>query len=95
VTGLPWAPATNGLRNITGKVNDDGTVTIWAITSTVSGSGDQGADPNHLVMITDAVANTDAGIAATESFSTIRSANSAEVLRGVSPAPGSQAGSPE
>jgi hypothetical protein len=35
-TGLPWAPATDGLRNITGRVNPDGTVTIWAITSTVS-----------------------------------------------------------
>src|SRR5262249_12255860 len=28
-TGLPWAPATDGLRNITGHVNRDGTVTIW------------------------------------------------------------------
>ncbi len=28
------------------EVNADGTVTIWAATSTVSGSGDQGADPN-------------------------------------------------
>jgi hypothetical protein len=28
-------------------------VTIWAITSTVSGSGDQGADPSKLVQITD------------------------------------------
>ena len=52
-TGLPWAPATDGLRNITGRVNRDGTVTIWAVTSTVSGSGDQGADPNQLVSITD------------------------------------------
>ncbi len=52
-TGLPWAPATDGLRNITGRVNPNGTVTIWGITSTVSGSGDQGADPNKLVAITD------------------------------------------
>ena len=52
-TGLPWAPATDGLRNITGQVNRDGTVTIWGVTSTVSGNGDQGADPNKLVMITD------------------------------------------
>src|SRR5262249_20927359 len=41
--GLPWSPATDGLRNITGRVNWDGTVTIWAITSTISGNGDQGA----------------------------------------------------
>ena len=57
-TGLPWAPATDGLRNITGRVNRDGTVTIWAITSTVSGGGDQGADPNKLVAITDKLAAT-------------------------------------
>jgi hypothetical protein len=34
-------PATDGLRNLTGKVNRDGTVTIFAITSTISNSGDQ------------------------------------------------------
>jgi hypothetical protein len=34
--GLPWAPATDGLRNITGILNGDGTATIFAITSTVS-----------------------------------------------------------
>jgi hypothetical protein len=39
-TGLPWAPATDGLRNLTGRVNPNGTVTIWAVTSTVSGGGD-------------------------------------------------------
>src|SRR5258705_484712 len=33
VTGLPWAPATDGLRNITGQVNRNGTVTIWGVTS--------------------------------------------------------------
>src|SRR6202012_956236 len=38
-TGLPWSPATDGLRNITGQVNGDGTVVIYGITSTVSGSG--------------------------------------------------------
>lgn len=36
------------LRNISGQVNGDGTVTIYAATSTVSGSGDQGADPNEV-----------------------------------------------
>src|ERR1035437_8382872 len=55
-TGLPWAPATDGLRNITGRVNPGGTVTIWAVTSTVSGGGDQGADPNKLVAVTDKLA---------------------------------------
>jgi hypothetical protein len=85
-TGLPWSPATDGLRNITGRVNLNGTVTIWAITSTVSGGGDQGADPNKLVAITDRLSATAA--AAGESFSTVRAAGFGEVLRGVSFTPG-------
>jgi hypothetical protein len=87
-TGLPWAPATDGLRNITGRVNPDGTVTIWAITSTVSGGGDQGADPNKLVEITDPLGA--AVPSPGESFRTVRAAGFAEVLRGVSFAPRSR-----
>jgi hypothetical protein len=85
-TGLPWSPATDGLRNLMGHVNRDGTATIWAITSTVSGNGDQGADPNKLVKITDNVAATT--LPAGESFATIRTARFGEVLRGVSFTPG-------
>jgi hypothetical protein len=85
-TGLPWAPATDGLRNITGHVNRNGTVTVWGITSTVSGNGDQGADPNKLVAITDNPAATSP--ARGESSRTVRSAGSREVLRGVSFTPG-------
>jgi len=85
-TGFPWSPATDGLRNITGVVNGDGTVTIFAITSTISGSGDQGADPNKLVKITDSLSAT--ALPATESFATVKSAAYGEVLRGVSWTPG-------
>ena len=85
-TGLPWAPATDGLRNITGRVKPNGTVTIWAVTSTVSGSGDQGADPNKLVAITDRLPAT--ALPAGERFVTVRSAGYGEVLRGVSLTPG-------
>jgi hypothetical protein len=85
-TGLPWSPASDGLRNLTGRVNRDGTVSIWAITSTVSGNGDQGADPNKLVMITDKLAAT--SLPAGETFSTLRTARFAEVLRGISLTPG-------
>jgi hypothetical protein len=88
-TKLPWSPATDGLRNITGRVNGDGTVTIWGVTSTVSGNGDQGADPNKLVMITDSLAAT--SLPATESFTTIQTAGLLEVLRGVSFTPGTAA----
>ncbi|HEX5116875.1 MAG TPA: hypothetical protein VFW65_16915 [Pseudonocardiaceae bacterium] len=87
VTGLPWAPATDGLRNITGRVNRDGTVTIFAVTSTVSGDGDQGADPNKLVAITD---RPTAASAAGERFTAVRSAGFGQVLRGVSFTPGTR-----
>lgn len=85
-TGLPWSPASDGLRNIMGRVNRDGTATIWAITSTVSGNGDQGADPNQLVMIRDKLAAT--SLPAGETFTVIRTARFGEVLRGVSFTPG-------
>ena len=84
-TGFPWAPATDGLRNITGIVNGDGTVTIYGITSTISGSGDQGADPNKLVKTTDILSATSPG---NEGFVTLKTAGFGEVLRGVSFAPG-------
>ena len=82
--GLPWAPATDGLRNITGEANRNGTVTIYAVTSTVSGSGDQGADPNKVVKITDALGST---TGAGERFSTVETAGNREVLRGVAIVP--------
>ena len=87
-TGLPWSPATDGLRNITGAVAN-GYATIWAITSTVSGNGDTGADPNQLVVVFDQVENTDPSVAAKESFVSVRQAGWGEVLRGVSFTPGS------
>ena len=81
-------PAPDGLRNLIGRRNDDGTVTLWAITSTVSLSGDQGADPNQLVTITDRLdAQT---LPASESFTVLRTANYGEVLRGVSFTPGTK-----
>ncbi len=85
-TGFPWAPATDGLRNITGIVNWDGAATIYATTSTISGSGDQGADPNRLVAITDTVSATT--LPERESFFTLRTAGFGEVLRGVAFTPG-------
>ncbi|MGD0446478.1 MAG: hypothetical protein ABSA39_21280 [Edaphobacter sp.] len=84
VTNLPWAPATDGIRNLTGSIDILGHVALYGITSTVSGGGDQGADPNRLVAIIDDVNNTDPANAAKESFVTIRKAGFAEVLRGVS-----------
>jgi hypothetical protein len=88
-------PATDGCRNITGRVNHNNTVTIYAVTSTVSTSGDQGADPNKLVKIEDQLSATTLpaghpdhdGKDSFERFVTIRSAAAGEVLRGVAFAP--------
>jgi PEP-CTERM motif len=58
VPGWDFGETTIGLRNLTGQVNADGTVTFWATTSTSSDSGDNGADPNEIVEITDALGDT-------------------------------------
>ena len=84
LTGLPWAPATDGLRNISGHVNGDGTATIYAATSTVSGSGDQGADPNEVVAITDQLGATTPG---NEKFTTIAGPRNRVAYRGVAVVP--------
>ena len=102
--GLPYGvanypaslnPATGGCRNIAGRHNHDGTVTIYAITSTISTNGDQGADPNKLVKVSDRVSSTtlptagdyDAWGNRLGQFQTIRSAKAGEVFRGVALAP--------
>ena len=91
-SGLPWSPATDGLRNIVGSVQGNRIqglqVVIWAVSSTVSGSGDQGADPNKIYLITDRLSNTSAAVAAQERFTDLRDAASGEVLRGISFTPG-------
>jgi hypothetical protein len=79
---------TIGLRNLTGLVNQDGTVTLWAATSTSSASGDNGADPNRIVEITDEVsATTLTGKVASETFRSIASATYGTVYRGVAYVP--------
>jgi hypothetical protein len=92
--GLPWAPAPDGVRNITGRVNTDGTVNIWAITSTISGNGDQGADPNQLVFVTDELADTSNTPPPSAEFAVLETAGFGEVLRGVAFAPGAIAAAP-
>jgi hypothetical protein len=81
-----------GLRNVSGITQDNGQVTIFAITSTGGQTlNDEGADPNQLVSITDPVAATT--LPAGESFSVINTAAYGNVLRGVavlSPGSGAQ-----
>jgi hypothetical protein len=73
--------ATDGLRNITGVVDGNGDVTIYAATSTVSTSGDQGADPNEIVSIVDDIAATT--LPGSEEFSVIDGPDYGVVYRGV------------
>jgi hypothetical protein len=80
---------------MTGKVHRDGRVDIYAITSTISNSGDAGADPNKLVKVTDILKATtlptsNGGWDRDDSvghFVILYSAKSGEVLRGVAFAP--------
>jgi hypothetical protein len=70
---------TAGLRNLTGVVNG-GTVTLWATTSTSSTSGDNGADPNEVVVIQDQLSAT---TLPNESFSVLGAPTYGSVYRGV------------
>ena len=75
---------TIGLRNLTGVVDGNGRVTLWATTSTSSASGDNGADPNKVVRITDdAAATTTTGRVMHESFETVAGPTYGTVYRGV------------
>ena len=79
---------TDGLRNLAGRVNGDGTVTLYAVTSTTgSALGDAGADPNKLVAITDNLAATSLSQVGGEDFTTLQTATLGQALRGVAIAP--------
>jgi hypothetical protein len=88
-------PATGGCRNMTGRHNHNGTVTLYAITSTISANGDQGADPNKLVKVADLMSATTLPTGDGDKdrddrighFVIIRSAKAGEVFRGVAFAP--------
>jgi hypothetical protein len=90
-------PATDGCRNITGRVRFDGKVEIYAVTSTISTNGDQGADPNKLVKVIDVLSATTlpssksgkgwGWVEPVGQFVTLRSAHFGEVLRGIAFAP--------
>ncbi len=74
---------TVGLRNLTGVVLGN-RVTLWATTSTSSASGDNGADPNKVVEITDDIgATTLTGPVAQESFRVVAGPTYGTAYRGV------------
>ncbi|MGN6127218.1 MAG: hypothetical protein ACTHON_11670 [Humibacter sp.] len=84
-TGLPWAPGVDGVRNISGKVNADGSVTLYGVTSTVGGVTDSAADPNAVVTVTDQLGSTSVPSSAT--YHVLQSAAAGDVYRGTSLAP--------
>jgi hypothetical protein len=89
---VSFDPATDGCRNMTGHVGRDGLVSIYAVTSTVSTSGDQGADPNLLVKVSDRLDATTLQANNKDHpwlgrFVTLRRAKAGEVFRGVAFAP--------
>ena len=80
----PWPDVTTiGLRNMTGLV-EGSHVTLWATTATSSVSGDNGADPNKVVEITDRIdATTMTGEVTKESFRVLVGPTYGKVYRGV------------
>jgi hypothetical protein len=88
LAGDSLTTTTDGLRNLTGKINANGTVTLYAVTSTVgSVLGDAGADPNQIVAITDTLADTSSSQASGENFNVLDTAALGQVYRGVAVAP--------
>ena len=71
-----------GLIGLTGKVNGDGTVSLYATTEP-----DFDTNPTSLVAINDTLANTTASQASGESFQTLMTAAPDTVIRGVAFAP--------
>jgi hypothetical protein len=53
IPGYPVMTQTYGLRNLTGKVNRDGTVTIYAVTAQFSSISGGEPDPTKIVVVTD------------------------------------------
>ncbi len=79
---------TVGLRNLTGVVHANGTVELWATTSTSSASGDNGADPNKVVKITDLISATSVTRQVShETFKTVMGPTYGTVYRGVAYVP--------
>ncbi len=75
-----YAPATTGLRNLTGVV-DGGKVTLFATTATFSNLGDPGADPNMVVRVVDDLKATTPP--RDEAFRVVKHAAAFHVYRGV------------
>ena len=95
VDGYPVPTSTYGLRNLTGQVNLDGTVLIYAVTGQCSSISNGTPDPNKIVAVTDALSAstlptfpaTDVRATAYERFTTLHVAPAGQAYRGIAFAP--------
>jgi hypothetical protein len=100
IPGYPVPSFTTGLRNLTGRVNGDGTMTIYAITAQTSTISGGEPDPTKLVAVTDVIAATQLPVdhspdydqstdyqGTLERFITLQQSRSGAVFRGVAFAP--------
>jgi Protein of unknown function (DUF3237) len=92
VPDYPVPTYTTGLRNLTGQMNHDGTVTIYAITAQYSAISGGEPDPTRLVGITDVLrAKTlppsHGPFSLIEKFFTLQTSRGGDVFRGVALAP--------
>jgi hypothetical protein len=89
--GASYTTTPDGLRHVTGRVNSDGSYTLYATTSTVGNSlgtaFDPGADLNQLVTITVSVSGSTV-TSAGNGFVVMQTAPFGQVLRGVALVPG-------
>ncbi|MBC8721842.1 hypothetical protein F6X37_09620 [Paraburkholderia sp. 31.1] len=87
--GASYTTTPDGLRNITGQVNSDGSFTIYAVTSTIGNSlgtaFDAGADSNQLVKIT--VGINGSTVSSAKGFTVMQTAPYGQALRGVALVP--------
>lgn len=95
--GASYTTTPDGLRNIVGQLNSNGSYTIYAVTSTVGSTAanasgvttpsttfDEGADSNQLVSITVSVTGS---TVTTSGFKLLQTAPYGQVLRGVTLVP--------
>jgi hypothetical protein len=88
LAGSSLTTRADGLRNLTAQLDPNGTVRLFAVTSTIgSVLGDAGADPNQIVEITDSLAATTPAQASGEDFKVLDTAALGQVYRGLDVVP--------
>ena len=90
IAGYPASTQTYGLRNLTGQVNGDGSVQIFAVTAQYSSILSGSADPHKLVTIADQLSATTPPASA--KFSVLQTAPVGAAFRGVGFAPSKKSG---